>query len=88
MAKYAKDISALLATDVFSKVVNSSSLKIVELNAVIALLIKACIPFDTQFSPGTRREASAVQLTIYISPNSTLNFTIDLTSGQSIFSNP
>ncbi|MFZ5352501.1 MAG: hypothetical protein ACOZCL_07195 [Bacillota bacterium] len=60
-------------------------MKIAELDAITCLLMKAGIPYDTSFSPGTRRVSAAVQLTIHISPTVRLVFVINLESGGSVF---
>lgn len=86
MAAYEKELLTILTSELFSKVYSSSNLKIAEFDALITLLIKAKIPFDTSYSPGTRRESEAAQLTVYINPNTTLNFTINFQGGESIFS--
>ncbi|WP_091539479.1 hypothetical protein [Alkaliphilus peptidifermentans] len=85
MASFENEVFALLTTDVFKKIIGSDTLQIVQLNAAITLLIKVGIPFDVVFSPGTRRAAAAAQLTIYINPTTTLEFTISLAAGGSIF---
>ncbi|WP_034601434.1 hypothetical protein [Clostridiisalibacter paucivorans] len=81
-----KEIFNLISTDVFKSLISSDLVTIGKLNAAINLLIKARIPFDIEYSPGTRREATAAQLTIYINPTTTINITISFEGGGSIFS--
>lgn len=78
MAKYSKEIATILASEAFCKISNSDTIKIIELNAAIALLIKTNIPFDVFFSPGTRRDSPSITLEIYINPNSRIKFSITL----------
>ncbi|SHF49072.1 hypothetical protein [Desulforamulus putei] len=79
-----KEINVLLANDTFNTLLNCDTIKITQLNAIIALLIKLGIPFDLEYSPGTRRLAAAAELTIYINPSTTLNFTLNFEAGDSI----
>ncbi len=88
MKNYKKELEFLLASDAFKSIINSDVVKLCQLNAVLALLIKLCIPFDTAFSPGTRREASAIELVVYINPVTTVNFVLNLESGSSVFTGP
>ncbi|CCO07897.1 hypothetical protein [Desulforamulus hydrothermalis] len=85
MPKGFKEINVLLAHDTFKALFSSDALKVTQLNAVIALLIKLGIPFDLEFSPGTRRLAAAAELVIYINPSTTLNFTISFEAGATVF---
>ncbi|MTI68165.1 MAG: hypothetical protein FH753_16415 [Firmicutes bacterium] len=82
-----KRILTILSTDIFKKLINSDTVQIAQLNAAITLLIESRIPFDLQFSPGTRRDATAADLLIYINPTTTVSFTISFDPGGSIFSN-
>jgi hypothetical protein len=61
-------------------------MRIAELDAILAILIKTQIPFDVQYSPGTRRVAESAELTIFINPTTTLNFILNFQAGSSIFS--
>lgn len=80
-----QEIAILFSTEAFRQLFTSDVIRIAQLNAAIALLIKLGIPFDVEFSPGTRRVATAAQLTIYINPTTTLNFTLTFEAGGSIF---
>lgn len=85
MENISAEIIQILSTSIFKKIINNDLLTIKQINAATTLLIKAGIPFDLSFSPGTRREATAAELTIYINPTTTLNFTISFEGGGSIF---
>ena len=56
-------------------------MEICRLNTAITLLIQARVPFDIEFNPGNRRIAASAQLTIYINPTTTLNFTFQFQEG-------
>lgn len=86
MSDFLKDFQVLMASEAFQVLCNSKFIKINQLFAIQALLIKAGIPYDIFFSPGTRREAAAAELIIYINPTTTFNITISLEPGGSIFS--
>lgn len=86
MDSSSKDLSGVLNSQIFSNLLNSSNIRIAEFDALITLLIKAKIPFDVEYSPGTRRVAESALLIIFINPTTTLNITIDFQSGTSIFS--
>lgn len=78
MVKYPKEIMSLLATDTFIKLLGSSNIKVVELNAAIALLIKANLDFDLLFTSGTRRSNPQAILTIHINSSTNVDFNITL----------
>ena len=85
MATFEKELLTILSTDLFKKILGSGNLQFVQLNAVLALLVKAKIPFDLQYSPGTKRVSPGLELQIYINPSTRLNFTISLGEGGTIF---
>jgi hypothetical protein len=85
MGDFSKELNTILASEVFTNLVNSKTLKIVEFDAIIALLIKLKIPFDVEYSPGNRRLAESTSLSVYINPSTTLNFTINFEAGNSLF---
>lgn len=85
MKDYKKELEFLLASDAFKCIIDADVIKLCQLNAVLALLVKVGIPFDLSFSPGTRRIAAAIELVVYINPTTTLNFVLDLEAGSSIF---
>jgi len=86
MDGFNNELITLLTSQAFSNIANSKNVKIAEFDAIIAILIKARIPFDVEYSPGTRRLAESAQLTIYINPSTTLNFTFNFQGGSSLFS--
>ncbi|GBF32358.1 hypothetical protein DCCM_0552 [Desulfocucumis palustris] len=85
MSNIVKELELLFASDVFQSLISSDVIKLNQLNAAIAVLIKLGIPFDLAFSPGTRRLAAALELDIFINPTTTVNFVINLEAGPSIF---
>lgn len=85
MANILKEVETFLSSEVIKQLFSSNISKIGQLNAVIALLIKAGIPFDVSFTPGTRRVAASAQLTIYINPTTTIQFSIAFEAGTTIF---
>jgi len=85
VAEIKKEVLSILSTQTFQRILNNDIIRIGELNAAIALLIKAEIPFDVEYSPGTRRLSPAAELTIYINPSTTINFTINFGAAGSFF---
>jgi len=85
MIKFSKELETILKTEIFARVINSDFARLAEVQALLRLFIEADIPFDLAFSPGTRRVAEALELTIYINPTTTINFVITLEPGGSIF---
>jgi len=79
------NIDTLLKTELFSSLFDRDTIKLTELDAILRLLVKAEIPFDLTYSPGTKRTAAALELTVYINPTTTLNFIITLQAGGSVF---
>ena len=75
-----EQIGWLLATDVFKNLIVNDLLNTSRLNAAIALLIKARIPFDVAFTPGTRRAQPQAVLTVHINPNTTISFSLQFDS--------
>lgn len=74
MGKKCIDIDKILGSKVFEHLLNCNKIKIAELNAAIALLIKCNIGFDCEFSPATTRSYGTVELNIYIKPNTAITF--------------
>lgn len=85
MSNISKELTTILTSQFFSNLANSKSVKIAEFDAILSILIKAQIGFDVEYSPGTNRTAESAELTIYINPSTTLNFTINFQQGSSIF---
>lgn len=75
-----KDIGLLLTLCLVQSIVNSTKVKIKQLNVIISLLIKAGIPFDVSFKPGTRRQAPKADITIFISPAVSITLTLTFDS--------
>lgn len=80
MADLDNKLMTLLSTDIFKSLLNSDEFEIAKLNTAIALLIKAGIPFELTFTPGTRRDAATATLTVYINPATSIKFTITFNS--------
>lgn len=81
-----KELLTLFTSQAFSSLASSKNIRIAEFDALITLLIKAKIPFDVEYSPGTRRLAESAELVIFINPTTTLNLTFNFESGTSLFS--
>lgn len=85
MADFSKELLTLLSTDLFLNLMKSGSIKLTQIYTLQTLLIKADIPFDFQYSPGTRKIAPGAELTIHIRPGVRLQFTISFDGGGTIF---
>ena len=85
MANVSKELTSILASETFTSLLASSNIQIAQLQAAITLLIKAGIPFDVSFSPGTRRLAPSAELTIFINPTTQLNFIFSFGAGGTLF---
>ncbi|RKD34599.1 hypothetical protein [Thermohalobacter berrensis] len=85
MANINKELNRILSTEVFQKIINNDIIRIRQLNAAISLLIKTGIPFDITFSPGTRRDAAAAELSIFVAPTTTITFLITFEGGGTVF---
>lgn len=68
------DIFKILKSETFLCLLNSDKIKVVELNAAIALLIKCNIDFDVIFTSGTEREFPEAILVVYINPTTNIDF--------------
>lgn len=80
-----KDVLYLLSTSLFQKILNNNAIKIEQLNAITALLIKLNIEFTLSVSEGTRSSEQSATLTIPINPTTTIEFAIDLEDGTCLF---
>lgn len=75
MADLQKEFINILSCEAFKRFM-ATEFKLSQLEALLLLLIKFKIPFDLQYDPGNRRNELSIELVIYITPHSTLNFTI------------
>lgn len=75
MRDNSKEFFKILKSEVFVNLLNADKIKIAELNTAIALLIKCDISFDVEFTSGTERLLPQALLTVYINPNTSLQFT-------------
>lgn len=82
-----KEIEVLLTSEVFKALRTADVIQLQQLFAVQSLLIKLGLPFNISFSPGTRRDATAADLTVYLSPSVTIRFEFSFEAGGSIFGN-
>ncbi len=71
------EIMQILASQAFQKIFCLDFLTIAQFNALCTLLIKNNIDFDTTYNAGTRRDEPSLQVTIYINPNTSINYTFD-----------
>ncbi len=81
------DLMQLITSTAFQKIFCLDNLTIAQFNSLCTILIKSNIPFDTQFTTGTRRDEPSLQVTIYINPNTTINYTFNGSSQNSINTN-
>lgn len=79
-------IAALLSGTLLQKVLNNIPLSNFDFNVLVAGLTAQNIPFDTSFSPGTRKAAASIQFTIHINPSASFVFVISLEQGSNSFS--
>lgn len=82
MANILKEVETFISSEVVRQLFSSNISKIGQLNAAIALLIKAGIPFDLSFDPGNRRNEASAELTIFINPTTTIEFEINFEHAQ------
>lgn len=54
----------------------SAGIKLNQLQTLLFLLVKFKIPFDLSYDPGNRRNEASIELVIYITPHSSLTFSI------------
>ncbi|MCL1878443.1 MAG: hypothetical protein FWF80_06265 [Defluviitaleaceae bacterium] len=79
-------ISGLLSGALLRKVLNNDPISLFEFNCITGILVAGNIPFDTSFASGTRKNPASLQLTIHLSPTSTLVLVVSLEPGSSVFS--
>lgn len=80
MDELQKEFINILSCEAFKRFM-SAGIKLSQLQTLMLLLIKFKIPFDLSFDPGNRRNEFSIELEIYITPHSSLTFTI----GQEVF---
>lgn len=73
-----QNILELLKTELFLRLCQSDKITIPEIDAIVAILIKANIDFNLSFSSATRVSLKSVDITIYINPISKLTFSFDV----------
>lgn len=75
MIENQKDFIKLLSCEAFKRLM-SSGLKLSQLQALMTLLVKFRIPFDLSYDPGNRKNEAEIELEIFITPHSSLVFSI------------
>lgn len=75
MPASSNELLKILKSEIFLNLMKADKIKITELNAAISLLIKCNIGFDVVFTPGTTRDFPEAILTVYINPNTDIDFT-------------
>ena len=75
MNDFQKEFINILSCEAFKRFM-ATGIKLSQLQTLMFLLIKFNIPFDLSYDPGNGRNELSIELVIYITPNSTLNFTI------------
>jgi len=70
-----KEFISILSCEAFKRFM-SAGIKLSQLQTLLFLLIKFKIPFDLSYDPGNRRNELSIELEIYITPHSSLTFTI------------
>lgn len=78
------EVLDILSTGLFKRIIAGETIKIAEINAAIAILIKADIAFDMFFAPSGPRVAKELSLVIYITPSVTIRILIQFESGSTI----
>ena len=82
MSKYGKNIDKILKSEIFLNLMNCDKIKIIELNAAIALLIKYNIGFEVIFTPATTKNFAIIELRIYLTPRTILELIFQLDGCQ------
>ncbi|MCL2352373.1 MAG: hypothetical protein FWC55_07575 [Firmicutes bacterium] len=85
MAVFDNQIMSVFSWDICRQIAGGEQIPLYKLNIFTAMLANNCIPYELSYSPGSRKEAPAYQLTIHINPTATLVFTIALASGATAF---
>ncbi len=91
MGIFDNQIMSLLSLDLFRQACmptgdSSSGLTFYRYNALISYLTKCGIPYDATYNPGNRKDTPAVQLVIYINPNTKILLDFNFGSGESAYS--
>lgn len=80
-----KEIENLLATEIFKDLLASKVIQIAQINAAVTLLIKAGIDFTLSFNRGTNSQAKQAQLTVNITPTTSLVFVFAFEGGSGAY---
>lgn len=79
MFSFDNQIASLFSLDLFRQICADGQLSIYKYNAFTTMLINNNIPFDVTFKGETRRNASSIQITVYV--NSTMNLVFNIALG-------
>jgi len=74
MEFHINDLMELISSGVFQNMLGEDTIQIPQFLAVVTLLVKNRIPFDTKYTPGNRRDDPTFTLTVYIAPKVTMDF--------------
>lgn len=85
MTIFDQRLMAIFSMELFSQISAGEGISLCKYNLFTNMLIKNCIPFDTEYEPGNRKDAPAIELTIHINPSATLVIVIALASGGNVF---
>lgn len=75
MTDIKKEFISILSCEAFKRFMGCG-VKFTQLQALLLLLLKFQIPFDLTYDPGNQRNESSIELVIYITPHSSLQFSI------------
>jgi hypothetical protein len=78
------EINDILSSGCFRKIIAGQAIQIAEINASVALLIKADIAFDLSFTPGDQRIAKELAMRIYITPAVSIRITVQFEAGSTV----
>lgn len=78
------EISNILSSGCFRKILAGEAVQIAEIDAAVALLIKYNVAFDLSFTPGDQRIAKELALRIYITPAVSVRITVQFEAGSTV----
>jgi hypothetical protein len=85
MAIFDNQLLSLFSWDVFRQMAARQAIPLCKFNLITNMLVDNNIPFEVSFSPGTRKAAAALQLTVHINPTSTMVYVVQLEPGSTAF---
>ena len=84
MLNVAKRFKSLFSSEVFTALQNAEVVDIAHLNAIIALLVKLNLPFTMNFNQATNTTVAVAQLTINLTPTTTITLILPFARGPII----